>query len=88
MNTAIWLLAGAAIGWVAYVYLKANKERGMAISVIIGVLGAAVGGKMLAPVFGTAVAPGDFSPFALLVASATAAACLIIGNLVSRRYGV
>lgn len=89
MNTMIWLLAGSVAGWVGYSYLKFNEGRGMMVSIIIGMVGGFAGGKLLAPMLGAAVsASNEFSPFSMVVAIACAGACLVIGNLVSERYGV
>jgi hypothetical protein len=52
------------------------------------VIAAFFGGHMLAPMLGATVTdPGDFNPFALLVAAATALACLSIGDMTSKRFG-
>ena len=89
MNIAMWVLAGGVLGWIGYAYLKANEERGMAISVIIGMLGGFLGGKVLAPMLGAVTdAPNDFSLFSMTIALAGAAACLAVGNLLSSRFGV
>lgn len=89
MNIAMWVLAGGVLGWVGYAHMKANEERGMIFSIIIGMLGGLFGGNVLAPMLGAVTdTPNIFSPFALLVAAASAAACLAIGNLLSKRYGV
>lgn len=89
MNIAMWVLAGGVLGWIGFAYLRANAERGMVISVIIGAVGGLLGGNVLAPMLGAATeTPNDFSMFSLLIAMASAAACLAIGNLVSHRYGV
>ena len=89
MNIAMWVLAGGVLGWLAYVQLRANEDRGLVISVIIGVFGGFLGGNVLAPMLGAdADAPNDFSLFSLTIALASAAACLALGNLLSRRFGV
>ena len=89
MNIAMWVLAGGILGWLGYTHLEANKGRGMIFSIIIGMIGGFFGGNVLAPMLGAATdTPNIFSPFALLVAVASAAACLAIGNLLSKRYGV
>jgi uncharacterized membrane protein YeaQ/YmgE (transglycosylase-associated protein family) len=89
MNIAMWVLAGGLLGWAGYAHLKANEERGMIFSIIIGMVGGFFGGNVLAPMFGAATdTPNIFSPFALFVAAASAAACLAIGNLLAKRYGV
>lgn len=89
MNIAMWVLAGGILGWIAYAHLKANEERGMVISVIIGAVGGLLGGNVFAPMLGAVTdAPNDFSLFSLVIALASAAGCLVIGNLLSKRYGV
>ena len=89
MNIAMWVVAGGVLGWIGFAILNANKERGMVISVIIGVLGGFFGGNVLAPMLGAVTyAPNDFSLFSLTIALASAAACLAISNLLSRRMGV
>jgi uncharacterized membrane protein YeaQ/YmgE (transglycosylase-associated protein family) len=89
MNIAMWVLAGGVLGWVGFAFLKVNEERGLVISVIIGMMGGFFGGNVLAPMLGAvADTPNDFSLFSMTIAVASAAACLAIGNLVSNRYGV
>jgi uncharacterized membrane protein YeaQ/YmgE (transglycosylase-associated protein family) len=89
MNIAMWVLAGGILGWLGYAYIEANKERGMIFSIIIGMVGGFFGGNVVAPMLGAVTeTPNIFSPFALFVAVASAAACLAIGNLISKRYGV
>jgi uncharacterized membrane protein YeaQ/YmgE (transglycosylase-associated protein family) len=89
MDIVMWMATGSILGWVAYSYLNYNEERGMVVSLVIGALGALMGGKMLAPLFATAAAaPGDFSAPALMFAAAAATAFLAGGNLVYKRWGV
>ncbi|HEX9685554.1 MAG TPA: hypothetical protein VGA25_06870 [Burkholderiales bacterium] len=89
MNIAMWVLAGGALGWIGFAYMRANEERGMTISVIIGMLGGFFGGTVLAPMLGAPTEiPNDFSMYSLVIAMASAAACLAIGNLASKRFGV
>lgn len=89
MNITLWILAGGALGWISYAYLKANENRGKAISIIIGMVGGFFGGNVVAPMLGTVTnMPHDFSPFSLVVALASAAVCLTIANLLSNRFGV
>lgn len=89
MNIAMWVVAGGIVGWIGYAILKANEERGMIISIIIGVVGGFFGGNVVAPMLGAvADTPNDFSLFSLVIALASAGACLAIGNLLSNRFGV
>lgn len=88
MNIVLWMLAGAALGWIGYSVLGLNEARGKMVSIVIGAFGGIVGGKMLAPVFTTIAPTGEFSMPALLFAACVAAAFLAIGNLVHNRWGV
>jgi uncharacterized membrane protein YeaQ/YmgE (transglycosylase-associated protein family) len=87
MNIAMWVLAGGVLGWVGFARLKVNEQRGLILSVIIGIVGGFYGGNVLAPMLGAVTdTPNDFSLFSLVIASASAAGCLAIANLLSTRY--
>lgn len=89
MNVVMWLLAGGFAGWVGFKFIGANGNRGMMISMVIGVAGGFFGGNVLAPMLGeTAPLPDAISVFALIMALASAAVCLTIGDMISRRFDV
>jgi uncharacterized membrane protein YeaQ/YmgE (transglycosylase-associated protein family) len=87
MEIILWVLTGAAVGWLSYLFLRFNEARGMHVSIAIGAAGALLGGKVLAPMFTTAAA-ADFSVPALFFAATAAAILLVLGNLVYVRWGV
>lgn len=91
MDIVLWILVGGILGGAGYAYLGCNEGRGIVVSVVIGALGGLLGGQMLAPLFittGAAAVPGDFDASALLFAAAAAAAFLVLGDLVYRRWRV
>ncbi len=90
MNIMIWLAAGAAVAWLSIAVLHINKNRGLIPTLIIGALGAIIGGQTFAPMLSSTVTETEigFNPFALVVALATAIACLVISNMLSKRYGI
>jgi uncharacterized membrane protein YeaQ/YmgE (transglycosylase-associated protein family) len=89
MNVVLWVLAGGLAGWVGFKYIGANENRGMVISVIIGMVGGFAGGNVLAPLLGeTAPMPDAISLFALIMALASAAVCLTIGDMISKRFDI
>lgn len=89
METVLWMLAGAFAGWVGFKFIGANPSRGLMVSLMIGVCGGFFGGSVLAPMLGDAVhMPDAISPIALLIALATAAVCLTIGDMIARRFNV
>lgn len=87
MNLALWVIAGGVLGWASYAILRANKVRSVMVSILIGTVGALLGGHFLPPLLGaTAMAPHDFSLFSLVAALAGAAACLAIADMVSNPF--
>ena len=89
MNIAAWILAGAAVGWIGFSYLKFNAKSGLFVSIVIGTSGGFLGGAFLAPLLGTiAVNPGDFNPLSLFTAFASALGCLTVVDMIHKRFGV
>ena len=89
MNVLLWMLAGGFAGWFGFKYIGANENRGMIISIVIGVVGGFFGGNVLAPMFGASDAEqGPISVFALFIATASAMACLTIGEMLARRFDI
>ena len=89
MDVFLWALTGGLAGWVGFKYVGANAERGMLASLAIGVIGGFFGGFLLAPMLGeTATMTDAFNPGTLLVAIASAAACLTISDMVWRRFAI
>lgn len=88
MNTVLGVIAGGLVGGAAHVFVKANHDTGVLVSMVIGAMGGFLGGKVVAPMLGVFAIADVFSPSLLLLALAGAAACLIIADLLSNRYGV
>jgi len=88
MHIVIWMLSGAIVGRLGYSVVGLNDARAKRVSIVIGALGAVVGGYLAAPLFTAVAAPGDFSAPALCFAAAMAAAALFVRNLVRNRWGV
>ena len=88
-NIIVWALAGGVAGWIGYSYMKLNEERGLTVSIIIGMFGGFLGGELLAPMFGagSTVNPADFNPFPLFIALASAAAILVVSSMIHKRFG-
>ena len=59
MNFIIWLVIGGVIGWLASILMKTNAQMGLIANVVVGIVGAALGG-WLAGVLGI-VAGGAMS---------------------------
>ena len=87
MNTILWLLAGALLGWVGYAALKLNEPIGKTFAMVIGAVAGILGGKLVAPLFaGAELTPGGFSPSALFFAVATSTAILVAVHMGMARW--
>ena len=68
INFLIWIIVGAVIGWVASLIMNTNSRQGLIADIIVGILGAFVGGYFLSPLFNVGtINEGDFSIPASLV---------------------
>ncbi|TCS32759.1 putative membrane protein YeaQ/YmgE (transglycosylase-associated protein family) [Paucimonas lemoignei] len=85
MNFIIWIVVGGIIGWLASLVMKTDAEQGMILNIVVGIIGALLGGWLLAPLFGTGtINQNDFSLGSLLVSFLGAIILLAIVNLVRR----
>ena len=82
INILIWIVAGAVIGWVASIIMRTNSRQGLIADIIVGIVGAFVGGYLLSPLFNAGtINQGDFSLPALLVSLGGAVILLAISKL-------
>lgn len=82
INFIIWILVGAVVGWVASLIMHTNKRQGLIADIIVGIVGAFVGGYVLSPLFNVStINQGDFSLPALLVSLGGAVILLAISKL-------
>ncbi len=85
MNFIIWLIVGGLIGWLASIVMKTDAQQGMFLNVVVGIVGALLGGWLISPLVGVGTINQDsFSLPALLVSFVGAAILLAIVNLVRR----
>jgi len=82
INFIIWIIVGALIGWVASIIMQTNNRQGLIADIIVGIVGAFVGGYFLSPLFNVGtINEGDFSIPALLVSLGGAVILLAISKL-------
>lgn len=85
MNFIIWLVVGGLIGWVASMIMRTDAQQGMFLNIIVGIVGAAIGGWLISPLVGVPTINQDaFSLGALLVSLVGAIILLAVVNLVRR----
>jgi len=85
MNFIIWLVVGGLIGWVASMMMRTDGQQGIFLNIVVGIVGAFLGGLLLAPMFGAGtINQNDFSIGGLVVSLLGAVILLAIVNLVRR----
>jgi len=85
MNFIIWIVIGGILGWIASMIMRTNAQQGLLLNVVVGIVGALLGGWLLAPLFGTGtINQNDFSLGSLLVSLLGAVVLLAIVNLFRR----
>ena len=85
MNFIAWLIIGGLIGWVASMIMKTDAQQGIFLNVVVGIVGAFLGGWLISPLVGVGTINQDnFSLPAMLVSLAGAVVLLAIVKLVRR----
>ncbi|MBK1686404.1 GlsB/YeaQ/YmgE family stress response membrane protein [Rubrivivax gelatinosus] len=85
MNLIIWLVVGGLIGWVASKIMHTDAQQGVILNVVVGIIGAALGGWLVSPLIGVGtINQGVFSFGALIVSLVGAIILLAIVNLFRR----
>ena len=44
MSFIIWIIFGALVGWIASIIMKTNAQQGIILNIIVGIIGAIIGG--------------------------------------------
>jgi uncharacterized membrane protein YeaQ/YmgE (transglycosylase-associated protein family) len=88
MSFILWIIVGGLLGWVASMMMGTNDTQGKLLNIVVGIVGAFLGGLLIAPLFGSGtINQGDFSIGSLLVSLVGAVILLaIVGFFRKRRH--
>lgn len=85
INFILWLVVGGLMGWLASVVMYTDGRQGIVLNVMVGIVGAAIGGWILSPLVGVGTINQDvFNVGALLVSLMGAIILLALINLFRR----
>lgn len=85
MNFIIWLVVGGLLGWIASMIMKTDGQQGIVLNVVVGIVGAMLGGWFLSPMLGAGtINDGAFSAASLGVSLLGAVILLAVVNLFRR----
>lgn len=83
MNFLAWLVVGGLIGWIASKIMGTDAQQGVVLNVIVGIVGAMLGGWLISPWVGVPTINQDvFSLGALAVSLIGAVILLAVLRLV------
>ena len=85
MNFIVWILVGGIIGWIASKVMNTDAQQGLILNVVVGIVGAFLGGMLISPLVGVPTINQDaFSIGAMVVSLVGAIILLAIVNLFRR----
>ena len=85
MNFIIWLVIGGVIGWLASLIMKTDGQQGIILNIVVGVVGAFLGGWLISPLVGVGtINQNNFSLPAMGVSLVGALILLAIANFFRR----
>ena len=84
MNFLIWLIVGGVVGWLASLIMRTDAQQGILLNVIVGIIGAFVGGWVISPMVGVGSINEGISIGSILVSLVGAVVLLAIINLFRR----
>ena len=83
MGIILWIIFGAIAGWIASIVMKTNSSQGTAIDIVLGIVGAVVGGFLM----GLLGQPGvtGFNLYSFVVAVIGAVIVIYLGRMFRNR---
>ena len=86
MGIILWLIIGGVVGWLASLVMKRDASQGIVLNIVVGIVGALLGGWLISPLIGApSINSGEISMASLLVSFLGAVILLAIVNLFTRR---
>ncbi|OGD10578.1 hypothetical protein A2397_01205 [Candidatus Amesbacteria bacterium RIFOXYB1_FULL_44_23] len=79
MGILIWIIFGALAGWIASVVMKTDSGQGTITDIVMGIIGAVVGGFLMG-LFGQSGVTG-FNLYSLIVAVIGAVVVIKVGRM-------
>ena len=82
MGIILWIIFGALAGWIASIIMKTDYKQGTGMDIIMGIVGAVVGGLLMGMVGQSGVT--GFNLYSLIVAVIGAVVVIALARLVRK----
>ena len=84
MGFLVWLIVGGVVGWLASLIMRTDGQQGILLNVVVGIVGAFIGGWVISPLVGVATINEGISIASVIVSLVGAVILLAIVNLFRR----
>ena len=84
MGFLIWLIVGGIVGWLASLVMRTDGQQGILLNVVVGLIGALLGGWLISPLVGVGTINEGISIGSIVVSLIGAIILLAIVNLFRR----
>ena len=84
MGLIIWLIGGGIVGWLASIIMKRDAQQGILLNIIVGIIGALIGGWLIGPLLGAGSINDGITVMSFIVSLIGAVILLAIVNLFRR----
>ncbi|MFN2359638.1 MAG: GlsB/YeaQ/YmgE family stress response membrane protein [Marinobacter sp.] len=82
MSIIIWLVMGGLVGWVASMIMGTDGQQGIILNIVVGIVGALIGGWLIGPMVGAGSINEGFSVMSFVVSLIGAVILLAILRLI------
>lgn len=84
MGIIVWLIVGGIVGWLASIIMKRDAQQGILLNIIVGIIGALIGGWLIGPMLGAGSINDGITVMSFIVSLIGAVILLAIVNLFRR----
>ena len=84
MSIIVWLVMGGIVGWIASMIMGNNAQQGIILNVVVGIVGALIGGWLIGPLLGAGSINDGITIMSFIVSLIGAVILLAIVNFFRR----
>lgn len=79
MNILLWIVFGAIVGWLASIVMRTDSEMGPVANVVVGILGALIGGWIVTLFGGPSVTGFNLPSFLVAIVGSVVLLAIVRG---------
>lgn len=79
MNIILWIVFGGIVGWIASIIMRTDAQMGIGSNIIVGILGALLGGWIVTLFGGPSVSGFNLTSFLVAIVGAIVLLAIVRG---------